>query len=95
VLIVEPEEDVRGLYFDWFCSAAFDIMCAVDGTVTHALAERYPPDLVVAELDAGFPFSPPRISACYTCTRRFRRIFVAFDHASLRHVEARSGQRVS
>jgi hypothetical protein len=61
VLIVEPEEDVRGLYFDWFCSAAFDIMCAVDGTVTHALAERYPPDLVVAELEPGFPFSPPRI----------------------------------
>jgi hypothetical protein len=62
VLIVEPEEEGRGLYFDWFCSAGFDVMCAVDGTVAHGLAERYRPDLVVTERKPGFPFWPPRIS---------------------------------
>ena len=51
VLLVDPHEDHRNLYGDWFWSQGFDVVTTSSGRMAIAIAAAYDPDLVVTELN--------------------------------------------
>jgi DNA-binding response OmpR family regulator len=51
VLIVEDNEDLRIIYSDTLTHHGYRILVAADGEETLALAEDYPPDLALIDID--------------------------------------------
>lgn len=50
VLLVDPHDDRRTLYGNWFVSLGLEFVCAADALVGFAIAKAYQPELIVTEL---------------------------------------------
>jgi CheY-like chemotaxis protein len=54
ILVVEPDDDTRSLYREWFQLCGYDVVEAIDGREALAEALVRPPALVVTELRLPF-----------------------------------------